>query len=699
MSRYTTRLSTIAHSQQGLFLALASVTAGNVVFHILAGRALGPSDYGTLSALLTILLGLAVPAGAVQVALTTKVVHLRRSDRQVDYQQLALVFAAFGLFGAALLTTGSAALARFLNMRGVSDIYLVGAFFVPTAMGIVYRSVLLGQERFFDLSRILIFGTALRVGAGLILFATQAGVTGALVGTLISEIATTLFLARGCRGDVTAAAKPSPSIPSPSIPSPSIPWRLTLRATEVVAGIAAFGGLWVLLGADTILARHHLDPIDAGAYAATALAARTVLFLPQAAVTAALPKFAAERREAISHLMDTLLICLTLGLAVTVALLGLAQPVGHLVMGSAFPLDSGVMAILAGAAIWLALLTALVNFHLAQGETRLAARVWIGFPVLLILASRTTANPRGLALVVLGSGALATVALTLPLLKAQREQLAASGVGPVALATLDLTIVIPFLNEGNRTRQLISDLVQQLDGMQQLDRKQLDRKQHGGFEIIAVSDGSADDGAELVRAMTDPRVILIDKPASEGKGAALRTGMTLAQGHQIATIDGDGDIAASHLQPMLAELDLFHADAIIGSKHHPRSNAEASSSRKLLSLAGRAAARVLLSSPIPDSQTGIKVFRRDLVVDVLPRTRENGYLFDLELLLAARARGFDHLIESPVQIPSSSQSSVGPLAILKSGISLLRLIGRFSGVGESPAAKPSTERSLQGVTV
>ncbi len=687
MSRRTTRLSTIAHSQQGLFLALASVTAGNVVFHILAGRALGPSDYGTLSALLTILLGLAVPAGAIQVALTTKVVHLRRANRQVDHQQLALVFAAFGLFGAALLTTGSPALARFLNLGSISDIYLVGAFFVPTAMGIVYRSVLLGQEHFLDLSRILVFGTALRVGAGLILFATQAGVTGALIGTLISEIATTLLLARGCRSSTSPA-----SPPSSHVPSPLIPWRLTLRATEVIGGIAAFGGLWVLLGADTILARHHLDPIDAGAYAATALAARTVLFLPQAAVTAALPKFASERREAISHLMDTLLVCLALGLSVTVALLGLAQPVGRLVMGNAFPLDSGVMAILAGAALWLALLTALVNFHLAQGETGLAARVWIGFPVLLVLAARTTANPRGLALVVLTSGALATVALTLPLLKAGREQLAASGVGPIVPAGLDLSVVVPFLNEGQRTPQLLTDLV-----------KSLDTTRRCRFEIIAVSDGSSDAGAGLIRAMDDPRILLIDKPISEGKGAALRTGMTLAQGRQIAMIDGDGDIAASHLVPMLQALDLFHADAIIGSKHHPHSNTNPSPSRRLLSLAGRVAAKVLLSSPIPDSQTGIKVFRRELIVDVLPRTRENGYLFDLELLLAARARGFDHLVESPVQITSTSQSTVGLLSILSSGVALLRLVGRFSGVKEIPeaaeTASPSPERSVQGVTV
>jgi glycosyltransferase involved in cell wall biosynthesis len=54
--------------------------------------------------------------------------------------------------------------------------------------------------------------------------------------------------------------------------------------------------------------------------------------------------------------------------------------------------------------------------------------------------------------------------------------------------------------------------------------------------------------------------------------------------------------------------------------------------------------------PLRDTQTGAKVIRRDVLADVLPLLREDGYGFDLELLVAADRLGYRRVFEAPIRI-------------------------------------------------
>jgi hypothetical protein len=66
----------------------------------------------------------------------------------------------------------------------------------------------------------------------------------------------------------------------------------------------------------------------------------------------------------------------------------------------------------------------------------------------------------------------------------------------------------------------------------------------------------------------------------------------------------------------------------------------------------------LFGLPVKDTQTGVKVIRKDVLAEVLPRMIEKRFAFDLELFVVARQRGFIHFVEMPVTIIERFSSTV-----------------------------------------
>lgn len=170
------------------------------------------------------------------------------------------------------------------------------------------------------------------------------------------------------------------------------------------------------------------------------------------------------------------------------------------------------------------------------------------------------------------------------------------------------------------------------------------------FEILPVLDGYIDGSDKEVKKIKDKRVKLVGYPTNHGKGYAVRFGFAHAQGDVIGFMDAGGDLSPKALLPMLAQFEFQDADVVIGSKRHPDSKVEYPLYRRVLSWGYQRLIHMLFGINIRDSQVGMKIYRRKLLEDVLPRLLVKKFAFDIEILAVANRLGYKRIYEAPIEL-------------------------------------------------
>ncbi len=179
--------------------------------------------------------------------------------------------------------------------------------------------------------------------------------------------------------------------------------------------------------------------------------------------------------------------------------------------------------------------------------------------------------------------------------------------------------------------------------------------------IVVVDDGSPDATAEAVRALADPRVLLVVHAENRGVGAAIVTGYRAALAADCdvsAVMAGDAQMAPEDLAAVIAPVALGQASYVKGNRFQ---HARASDMPVLRRVAGRMlalATRLATGLSVNDCQCGYTAISRSALLqlplsDLWPRF---GYPNDLLCMLAARGLS---VLEVPVRpVYADEQSGV-----------------------------------------
>ena len=209
---------------------------------------------------------------------------------------------------------------------------------------------------------------------------------------------------------------------------------------------------------------------------------------------------------------------------------------------------------------------------------------------------------------------------------------------------MQLSVVVPAYNEGDRIFENLLEVAETLASCST------------SWEIVLVDDGSRDaTPAEAVKAQAlIPGIRVLSYPRNRGKGYALRHGAGHARGDLVAFLDADLELDPSYLPVLLEVLKRRGADLVVGSKRHPQSNPPAASqafplSRRIMSALYFLLVKLMFRLPVRDTQAGLKVFRRQVLQDVLPAVRTTRFAFDLDVLVHVHKAGY-RMAEAPVAV-------------------------------------------------
>jgi len=200
------------------------------------------------------------------------------------------------------------------------------------------------------------------------------------------------------------------------------------------------------------------------------------------------------------------------------------------------------------------------------------------------------------------------------------------------------------------------------------------------FEIICVIDGRKNKNDNIItraKKNKNKKIKIYFYAENKGKGYAIRFGMARAKGGIIAFFDAGSDLNAKGIGLALEHMKWYGADIIIGSKRHNASKVFYPFSRKVLSFIVQKSTRFLFGLNVSDTQTGLKVFKREVLEKVLPRLIVKRWAFDLEILAVASHLGFKKIYESPVEINYNFSSNIGIQAIQNFIIDYLAIIYRI----------------------
>lgn len=171
------------------------------------------------------------------------------------------------------------------------------------------------------------------------------------------------------------------------------------------------------------------------------------------------------------------------------------------------------------------------------------------------------------------------------------------------------------------------------------------------YEIIVSDDGSKDKTFERAQKAEKefPNVFAVQNPVNLGKGQALREGFAKATGDYVVFLDSDLDLHPSQINLLFDILEKEKADVVIGSKRHPESKVHYPGDRKVISNGYFFLIKLMFGLPIRDTQTGLKLFKYEVLEKVFPRILVKRFAFDLETLAVAHHYGYK-IAEAPVVV-------------------------------------------------
>jgi dolichol-phosphate mannosyltransferase len=170
----------------------------------------------------------------------------------------------------------------------------------------------------------------------------------------------------------------------------------------------------------------------------------------------------------------------------------------------------------------------------------------------------------------------------------------------------EISVVVPACNEAENVEPLVCEI----------DAALANRD----YEMLFVDDGSTDDTLAMLQRLKTmfPRLRVLQHSFRSGQSAGVASGVRAARAPWIATLDGDGQNDPADIPKLIAARDLPENASVKLFMGNRKASRKDSAFRKLQSSIANGVRGSLLGDGTPDTGCGIKLFSREMFLE-LPR--------------------------------------------------------------------------------
>ncbi len=229
-----------------------------------------------------------------------------------------------------------------------------------------------------------------------------------------------------------------------------------------------------------------------------------------------------------------------------------------------------------------------------------------------------------------------------------------------------ISVILPAYNKEKEIKEVLNETAKALDEIT------------SSWEIIVVDDGSKDSTFVIAKRFerNDRRIKVLSYGRNMGKGFALKYGFERSRGDLIVFMDADLDLHPRQIKRFIEIMKESKADVVVGSKRHPESKVYYPFKRRILSDIYFLIVKILFNLNVKDTQVGLKLFRRKVLEEVIPRILVKRYAFDVEVLANVIRKRYK-VVEAPIELNFRFSSSINWKEIFKIFVDTLAIAYRM----------------------
>jgi len=262
------------------------VGIGNYIFNVITGRLLGPIEYGTLASLLSLTYIMNIPSQTINLTVSRFIAHISANGetkriRNVFRKSLRKTFST-GLITFVIFLSFSFILQEFLHLPTVYPLIILSFILLLSFVSPVIMGVLGGTEKFNEITANNIISTIVKIALVFVFIQIGWRVEGGLLAFLLAFLIATLYSWSRLKMDKEKNELSDEKIDFLSYGKKAFLVSLCLAA---------------LYNVDVILAKHFLEPTEAGYYATLSLLGKLIFFATSAIGVVTFP-LSAKNHEA-----------------------------------------------------------------------------------------------------------------------------------------------------------------------------------------------------------------------------------------------------------------------------------------------------------------------------------------------------------------------------------------------------------------